>query len=265
MILRRFSTADYPGLIHLWHTVFGDDESFISHFLTHIIKPAQGFLVEEDGITAAAAYIIDGITVSGREFPYIYAVSTLPEYRGRGFGEAVSLACAELIASEGGIASLHPAEENLYAWYRKMGFLPSFAVRETSIAVPDKDGVSLTPLSAAQYGAARRRILFPHIFADFSEALLQWQLSLCGSGGYFAFDGGVLCAWKSNTHLIVPELIATGNAIDAIAALAHLLDCSECTIRTPALDGYEGFGAKRDFIVSHSNHTPIGYWGFAFD
>ena len=266
MIIRRFSEADYSGLQNLWHTVFGDDEKFISHFINDIIKPSRGFLAEDAGVIAAAAYIIDGITVLGRAYPYIYAVATLPKYRSRGLGKAVSIACAEQIESEGGVPSLHPAEKTLFSWYGKIGFKTSFTIRESMIKLPDVCDVALTPLSSKKYAEARRNILLGNVFADYSNELFQWMLDMCGNnGGYFAFDGGLICARKSGHLMVVPELLATHNSTSAIATLSRKLVCSECSVRTPALEGFEGFGFASDFISSRSVNEPIGYWGIVFD
>jgi len=260
MKIRKFEGRDREQLLHLWHTVFGDNYLFVGDFLDNVILPGRGFVADVEGSIAAAAYIIDGITVDGEPHPYIYAVSTLPEYRGHGCGEAVSRACAELIESEGGKASLHPAEESLFNWYGKMGFKSAFGVYEGNVET-SAEPIALTIISPSEYAERRKALLNGHRFADFDPRLLEWW-ETNWSGSFFSFNGGCMAVLRFNDlDLIIPELISTKNALGAIAAL----DTDNAYVRTPALDGFEHFGIKKDFVSVYNCGEESGYWGFAFD
>ena len=260
MIIRRFEDRDCPQLIALWQTVFGDSEAFVCDFLDYIVFPGRGFVAEIEGMIAAAAYIIDGINVSGTPHPYIYAVSTLPEFRGRGYGEAVSRACAELISAEGGKAALHPAEESLFAWYGKMGFYPAVSVYEGKITATE-NAIEITPLSPAAYAEKRRRLLCGTSFADFDTKLLDWWQKNW-KAEFYGFNSGCMAVLRVNENdAFVPELIATEKAVSALSALG----VKEICVRTPELEGFEHFGSKKDFISVFGAESPCGYWGFAFD
>ena len=147
MSVRPFVPGDREQLIGLWQAVFGDDARVVGDFLDRIVRPGRGMVWDEAGQLTAVAYIIDGIRLDGRDCPYIYAVSTLPAFRGRGYGAAVSNACAALIESQGGIAALHPAEESLFGWYAQQGFQPLCTVREAVLTPNETAPAALTPLS----------------------------------------------------------------------------------------------------------------------
>jgi predicted acetyltransferase len=62
---------------------------------------------------------------------YVYAVATLPEFRGRGYAATLTREAALLAAGEGKSAlCLRPGDEGLYAYYAKQGFVKAFARRE---------------------------------------------------------------------------------------------------------------------------------------
>jgi len=256
MKLRPYDSADRAALTSLWQTVFGDEPAFIEDFLTNLARPGRGYAAEIDGVLAAAAYIIDGIQIDGTPWPYIYAVSTLPEYRGLGCGAAVSRACAELICREGGVPCLHPAERTLFDWYGKMGFAPAMRARQAFVSSPETAPISLTPLSPAQYAAVRREILDGHAFADFDPALLDWW-QRGWKGRFYGFDGGCLAVCGR----FVPELLARKNAGGALAAALE----SRSLVRTPALAGFAGFGDTHDCVAAIGAPATDGYFGFFFD
>lgn len=133
----------------LWTAVFGDDGEFLDTFFRSFYRPGLAHVIEEDGTIVSAAYAVP----FGDE-TYIYAVGTLPAYRGRGFGQAVTLS-----AAGGHGAYLCPAEEGLKAWYREaMGAVP--ADRRVLSALP-RDA---RPIPAEEYARARESLLrgIPH-------------------------------------------------------------------------------------------------------
>ena len=113
MAVRPVRALERQGLLSLWETVFGDGGGFVNSFLDGTGVEIGGFAAVENGVTAAAAYTVGGISVGGVPYPYIYAVSTLPEFRGHGLGAEVSEACAAEAESRGGVPALHPVNSNV--------------------------------------------------------------------------------------------------------------------------------------------------------
>lgn len=261
MSVRPFSPDDREQLIGLWQTVFGDSREFITEFLDCVVRPGRGMVMEEADQIVAAAYIIDGIRFSERPTPYIYAVSTLPAYRGKGYGAVVTAACAAEIEAEGGIAALHPAESGLFDWYARQNFLPFCTVRETVMAPIGAESALLTRLSAEEYLRLRRFMLRQAPAANFEPQLLDWW-ARWSNGVFYGYDGGCLCICRSGDALFIPELLSRQNADAALSAVARN---QKVLVRTPTLSGFEGFGPEKAFISARGTFPSPGYWGFAFE
>ncbi len=255
MTIRSFRAGDTAGALRLWKTVFGDGDDFVLPFLGR----ARGFVADEGGVIAAAAYIVDGISLGGRAWPYIYAVATLPEFRGRGLGAAVSLACAEQIEREGGVAALRPAEPSLFDWYARLGFAPAVPAREAVVS-PQAAPCRIRELTPAEYAAERRAVLGGTDFADFDPALFEWWSASFG-GRFAAFDGGCAACIPGDGRCFIPELLCIGDASPAVSALAR---GGEALVRTPDIPGFSGFGEPRAFIAARGGFIG-SWWGLVFD
>ncbi len=176
---RHSRPGDEAGLKTLWKAVFGDAEDFIDAFFALVYQPGMASLIEEGGEIVSAAYAIPL-----KNAIYIYGVATLPAFRGRGFGKAVTLA-----AAGGGPAYLFPAEAGLRDWYaREMGAVtvswrPCIAVPETQRRI-----------TAGEYATAREVLLknVPH--AVYPLSVLRWFEA---DGGRFYRCGAGICASDS--------------------------------------------------------------------
>ena len=259
MAVRPVRALERQGLLSLWETVFCDGVGFVNSFLDGTGVEVGGFAAVENGVTAAAAYTVGGISVGGVPYTYIYAVSTLPEFRGHGLGAEVSEACAAEAESRGGVPALHPAEPSLFAWYAKQGFSPAFTAREAEIA-PSVSSAALRELSPEEYAAERRRALEGCVFAEFAPALLAWWRDAVG-GHFVGFDGGCAAFVPSDGRVFIPEFIASERAAGAAGAISR---GQSALIRSPAVRGFAGFGDERDFIAARGGVSG-GYWGLVFD
>lgn len=181
--LRHARPEDEAALRALWEAVFGPEKDFIELFFRTAFVPEDTAAAEVDGEIASAAYGID--CGCGR---YIYAVGTLPGYRGQGLGRAVTL-----LAAGEQPAYLYPADEGLRDWYIRrmgavpMGFRPVFT-----------EAGELTPISPEEYLTRREALLagMPHavypnrIFELFSRYGAFYSDS---AGGIRAMDDGRVC------------------------------------------------------------------------
>ena len=157
--------GEEAALRELWIAVFGDDGAFLELFFRELYHPGMAQIIEVNGVIVSAAY-----TIPFGAARYIYAVGTLPAYRGRGFGKAVTLA-----AADGRGAYLCPAGETLKTWYREtMGAVP--ADRRTLCRLP-KDAA---PIAAEEYAREREALLVGVPHASYSLPILS----------LFALDGG---------------------------------------------------------------------------
>ncbi|MGN0142774.1 MAG: GNAT family N-acetyltransferase [Roseburia sp.] len=117
---------DAAGIRRLWQTCFGDGEAYIDFYLTRRMDWETMLVIYEDGIPVSMASFLPAEYVTGGEYIpawYVYAVATLPEYRGRGYaGEIIE--CAKRLFQ--GPLVLMPAEDSLVAFYERLGFVQSF-------------------------------------------------------------------------------------------------------------------------------------------
>lgn len=146
----RADKADVPSLKELWKTVFGDDDSVIDFFFEHAADCRDAYVYKVDGKIVSAFYLLDAdilINNQRKKSKYLYAAATLPAYRRNGYmGEMIQYAFAYLQDIGYEYTFLCPAEQPLFDYYAKFGFVPAFKEKFYEI---DKDG--LAPYKNARY------------------------------------------------------------------------------------------------------------------
>ncbi|MDR0532059.1 MAG: GNAT family N-acetyltransferase [Oscillospiraceae bacterium] len=132
MTPRWINRDDFQQILTLWQACFGDGEAYVRLFWEEC--PWRGLAAEEDGRLASMLFLLPGgLALRGRQAPasYVYAVATLPDYRGRGFAGALTERAAQFARAEGQAAlCLLPASESLYGYYAKLGFVNAFAAQQ---------------------------------------------------------------------------------------------------------------------------------------
>ncbi len=187
--------GEEAALRALWTAVFGDDGVFLDMFFRELYRPGMAQVIEAGGKIVAAAYAIPFGTVN-----YIYSVGTLPAYRGRGFGRAVTLA-----AAGGRGAYLCPAEESLKSWYREaMGAVPA-DWRE--IGPLPEDGI---PISAEEFARERENLLNDVPHAPYPPQILAL---FALDGGFYRDTAGAVYAADGNGA--VREKVPSGSGGEA--------------------------------------------------
>lgn len=146
-MIRLAEEKDIPGLKSLWRDVFQEEEAYLDAFFEKVFKGDNGLLYETDGRIAAALHMVPySIIIEEVEHHllYLYAIGTLPEYRGRGFARAITLEALQIGKDRGySGAFLVPAEKSLFAWYEGMGFESAFEKTRIEINLdqfPAKEG-----------------------------------------------------------------------------------------------------------------------------
>lgn len=115
------------SLADLWHTVFGDDYSFIELiFKKEYEKSCLCFAEIIDGKAVSAFYLIENtLKFEGNSYRgyYLYAAATLPEQRKAGLmSKLVNEALEYCEYNKIDFVSLVPSEESLYSYYSRFGF-----------------------------------------------------------------------------------------------------------------------------------------------
>jgi ribosomal protein S18 acetylase RimI-like enzyme len=117
-MIRLLTPQDFSQISIIWQSCFGDSEQYIRFFWTHGFSLCRGLACEQNGQLVSMLFLLPGaLALSEEQLPagYVYAVATLPAFRGRGFAAALARRAAELAREKGWAAlCLLPGEESLF-------------------------------------------------------------------------------------------------------------------------------------------------------
>lgn len=279
LILRPWKRTDIPQLVTLWQTAFGDSEEYIKTYHSLFLKPGSCIVAEADGQAVSAMYIMDGPDIHpscGEKLStaYTYALATLPEYRRRGIGTAVYMACTAAALERADAACVLPAEEGLYSFYENASrSAPISCAREARFTRDELRGLSraaLARISVTEYDRLRQRALIGMPHASMNEsflALLEYHRKQF-DGGLFASDAGIAAAEISDGTCLVWELLTSrGNGMSILAGVAACCPAENYIVRSPLF--LDGPGNARPFMLGTCK-VPVTvpadlWWGIAFD
>lgn len=201
-----------PGLRKLWQQAFGDTDAFLDLFFGTAFSRGRSLCAAEGEAVAAAMYWLDG-QCRGRRIAYLYAVATDEAFRGRGLCRALTEQAHRILRQRGySGAILVPAEPGLFIMYGKLGYRTCAAVTEWE--VPAGKPIPLSPLTGAEYAAARREMLPAGAVIQEGETLDL----LAGMGAFYSGDGVLLTAVRDGDRLWVPELLGDASKAPGIVA-----------------------------------------------
>lgn len=301
---------DEPALRALYQTVFGDDDAATDLFFKTWFEPELAVVADNGNIPVSAAFILpvgqlvlpedECLKKQPDQFAcgMLYAIGTLPEYRGRGLGEAVTRAAATRAMACGyNAVVLRPAEPGLFDFYAgRCGFQPFFAAAEAAYEAHElktsEPLYALRAVSPGEYRLQRQACLRGSAYIDASECSLayQRQLSVSSGGGLYAVYNrnkiqdnanpavgcanpavGCIIVERSEGLVEVKELLLRGarSVEQAMAAVAAQFPAAKYRVRTPC-DGSEPRRCKPfGMIVPFDGIESIGqtakWYGPAFD
>lgn len=126
MDIRLSRPGDLGALSEIWNASFPGDEAFADWFLKNVYAPEKTLVFEDGGRAAAMLHLLPmRFRTGGLETPaaYVYAVATLPDYRGRGVAAALLEEAAALEKERGtALLMLVPQSAGLFEYYRRQGF-----------------------------------------------------------------------------------------------------------------------------------------------
>jgi ribosomal protein S18 acetylase RimI-like enzyme len=287
-ISRLARNEDIPQLKALWKTVFCDGDEDIGYFFSTWFSPDLTAVVDVGGNPVSAAYILpvgelvlpyrhSGRPVGRYPAAMLYAIATLPEWRGRGYGETVTrTARAQAVKKGYPAVVLKPADEGLFKYYEKRTdfrcFFEAVEAEYTADDLPVREyrnsgfgmsetpaehlggGLTMVPVSAYEYRRIRRNLLGNYAYIDLKERALEYQQYLCrkAGGGLFKLlmNGGNTgrAGETAGCAVVEPEengvvhmkelLLSPGSRVpDAVSAAARLKKAGRYLVRTPPHDG----------------------------
>lgn len=209
--VRPARPADAADAAKCWEAAFGDGPDFVRDMLASAALLENAAVAEAEGGVRSVMFAFDGLDFAGTRMSYLYALCTLPEYRGRGMGAAVCLALARQCFDRGAeLVCLSPASEGLERWYRKKLHM---RVLQRSVDVPGNPadgGAACARIGAAEYLRLRAGknglALTPRLLAA-QEAIYRHY-----GGGMFqvSTDGkqiALACAEPREDSVLVRELL----------------------------------------------------------
>lgn len=114
-------------ILKIWKECFKDTDEDIRFYLENWFSQENMLVIQENGkIVSMASFLPAEFVFHGKLFParYVYAVATLPEYRGRGYAKKIIVYAQEKYRMP---LFLQPESEKLEEYYKKLGFLGGFA------------------------------------------------------------------------------------------------------------------------------------------
>lgn len=121
----------------IWKTVFEDTDEYIDLFFSRQYKPENTLIYFEENTPVATLQMVEySISFYGEIIPFYYLVglSTLPEYRGKGYmGELIERAHKVMQKRGIHLSILVPAEESLFGYYERFGYQQISEERNTPL------------------------------------------------------------------------------------------------------------------------------------
>lgn len=117
----------------IWKTCFGDEDKYIEFYLQNRFEVENMLVIHEDGKPVSMASFLPIQLKQGEEWipaKYVYAVGTLPQYRGKGLAAEILQYGFEKYEEP---LLLQPETEELKKYYERLGFVNSFEKREWEI------------------------------------------------------------------------------------------------------------------------------------
>lgn len=127
--LRYARKTDIPVLKQLWQICFGDRMRYIDVFFEKMFVAENTIIAETDSRVAGVVYLLER-TLFGEKFMYGYAIGVFPEYRGNNICETMLQFIKEKSIDEGFLFGLHPANEKLTQFYKKIGLNEMYYLKE---------------------------------------------------------------------------------------------------------------------------------------
>ena len=246
------SPDQYPQLLQLWNTAFGEYDGFWQLFLNTGFDPENCRCLRENGQILSAHYWFE-CTVGEQKMAYLYGVVTHPDHRGKGLFRRLMEETVPVFLQRGYSAVLLvPEKEGLRTMYRKMGYRDITTVSEFSCPA-GTEPVSLRAIGPGEYAALRRRYL-P------ADSVLQEGRNLdflAAQARFYAGKDFLLAAWQEEDTFHGMELLGNRDAAPGIVAAAG---CARGEFRTP---GEEKPFAM--FLPLSPDAIVPAYFGLAFD
>ncbi|MGN0346277.1 MAG: GNAT family N-acetyltransferase [Lachnospiraceae bacterium] len=241
----------------IWQSCFPDSAEYISYFLEHTYREDAIICRRCSGKVVSMAFVFPASIRLGeqvQEVKYLYAVGTLPEYRGIGLSTSILFHVAE---KYGCPVLICPENEAIVSFYKNRGFVQVLEAPE-SLAISvyllhDEnvnidDGLSL-PLRKIEkqeinnmindYMRSRQKRYEGYLFVEWNPDYLCFALLehlFCGGQIWSGFNGYILCKQEGDCLLIAESTISQRYEMQAFEYLKKVYPVN--TISKVQKEGY---------------------------
>lgn len=262
--------SDYPELKALWKTVFRDSDEVLDYFFNNVVKQENIYAFRKDGKIVSAFYLTDASLIENNKTfsaKYLYAAATLPEYRKQGIMSEMIKYAEDILKIKGtDILFLYPADEKLYDYYGKLGFVSQFRERFYNIdkAEIEKYKGNRYFNTALSYESMRENIP-SESFAKFDSAYLDFARFCAVRYGFeicAVFDDEdkvFVIGNKKDGHVVIDEAVSADGNYEHILSVIADIDCDDVVLKTPVcieLAGFESEIKNSGMMLILSNNVP---------
>lgn len=271
-----------PQLKKVWKECFHDEDSYIEFFFTQKFQCENTLVWLEEGKAAAMLHMLPASVVQGgglMPIRYVYAVATLPEYRGRGISNRLLAYGNSWMEERKEFSILVPAEDSLFGFYEKQGYVPAFSLKRVRLIFTGKEEQSgkleYKKTEPKQYQVIRDRHFMKEGYVSWGLDAIRYALAeyefTKGFSWYFTYEKGemsplegVLLGHKIGEKLIIKEIACEDSAIPEIMSMiCKDMEVSEAEVRLPAYSKVKG--KSLSYGMSFLSGTSDGYLGLALD
>jgi len=283
-MIRPSRLGDEAGLKSLWQAAFGDPLDVIEAFFAALYAPGMAIVWEKDGVIASAIYLLDaGLTPlpDGRMLrtSYAYALGTLPNYRGRGIGSAVTRAAiAQSVELGFDLNIICPAEESLFPYYTRLGYTHAFSIAEDEILRSVSDVcINTAKIMSTDFSVYSQlhREYAPSYGTQYPVNYLHYVEQVCkaSGGGFYTLeiDGQVCLAAVSivEERLFVREFLGGADVTLGVQVLLQHFNLQSATVRTMAENDTKALKRRPFVLLSYTDAQTLpldaGYFPFVLD
>lgn len=196
MIIKHPDPQHKSGLSALWQEAFQEPEESFLLFYDTAFSSHRAMVCLEENTVVAALYWFDCLW-GDKKVAYIYAVATRLSHRGQGLCNKLMAKTHEILKERtyhGAI--LVPAEDSLFGFYEKMGYLPCVP-QEMQNAECKMQNV---PISALEYQKLQKDLL-PSNAIVHTDTAFQY---LSHFATFYKTEQGILCKTEEEVQEVLP-------------------------------------------------------------
>lgn len=217
----RFAVhSDIGALKHIWKESFGDSDDYIDFFFQHCFVPKNAVVACVENKPAGVIHLLPA-KLGTQNFLYGYAIGVLPEFRGNDICQIMHTFVADYAKKVQAVYGLHPANEKLSSYYRRIGLSDMYTLRRFDASYLKEDETfTLQDIDAKEYYRMRQQAFAPLV--SWNEEMLAYILQEANQFGGFA----------KKIVLSSGEKVVFGRVVDHIVYIKETTMSDEEIMRT---------------------------------